>query len=120
MRNPQERDQLTLLLRARLLALRDAHQLSDSAWARAAHLRQQDVSRFTRGAMTFPALDFLDALCRVFQLSLCDCLADDIPTPALTKAELELLVNVRAMAPADRHAFERLAAPRRPRSTGKR
>jgi len=112
-------DRLTNLLRTRLLLLRDAYGLTDAAWARAAHLRQQDVSRFTTGKMAFPALDFLDELCRVFDRTLPSLLIDD-QTPqttgfTLTKVELELIVNLRGMDPEDRHAFQRLSRPRRGR-----
>jgi len=115
MPKPNERDKITTQLRARLLVLRNMHQLTDTAWARAAHVRQQDVSRFTTGRMTYPRLDFLDALCRVFQITLADALAPDLPKPSLTRAQQELLINVAAMEPSFRHAVERLTAPRRVR-----
>lgn len=93
--------------------------MTDAAWARAAHLRQQDVSRFTTGKMAFPPLDFLDDLARVFDRTLATLLVDDQPLQTtgftLTKVELELIVNLRGMDPEDRHAFQRLSRPRRGR-----
>lgn len=99
---------ITARLRERLIALRDEHRLSDSAWARAAGQRQQEVSRFVNADMKFPPLDFLDALCRVFHYSLADVLAKDLPPPTLTKTQSQFLVNLKAMSAAERNAFETL------------
>ena len=75
-------------------------------WAYLAKQTPHDVRRFALGEMIFPALDFLDALCRVFHYSLADMLSADLPNYTLTQAEQRLLDEFRLMTPGDRHAFE--------------
>lgn len=82
--------------------------MTATAIARAADLRQQDVSRFFTGQMKYPPLDFLDAICRVFQYTLADVLAKELPRPSLTSTQIDLLAAVKAMSPADRAAVERV------------
>lgn len=98
----------TARVRERLAALRDDVGLSDAALARAAGLRQQDVSRFFTGEMKFPALDFMDAIARVFHYTLADVLAKDLPAPSLTNGQTQVLAHLKAMKPAERVAFEAL------------
>lgn len=103
----------TAKVRERLATLRDDCRLSDSGLARAAGLRQQDVSRFFTGDMKFPALDFMDKLARVFHYTLADVLAKDLPAPSLTKSQTQVLVSLRAMKPSDRASFEALLVRKR-------
>jgi transcriptional regulator with XRE-family HTH domain len=105
---PKGKDLLTLRLRERLIALRDQARISDAGIARAAHLRQQDVSRFMLGDMKFPPLDFLDALARVFEHTLPELLAKDVPTSSLTASQRSILATMKTMKPAERVAFESL------------
>lgn len=105
----------TAKVRERLAALRDDAGLSDTGLARAAGLRQQDVSRFFTGDMKFPALDFMDALARVFHYTLADLLAKDLPAPSLSKWQIDVLAGLKAMKPVERAAFESLMA-RKPRA----
>lgn len=109
---------LTQRLRERLVALRDQAGLSDSALARAAHQRQQDVSRFMLGDMKYPPLDFMDALARVFHHSLPDLLAKDVPPPAITASEQSILAAMKGMKPTQRVAFESLIL--KPSGSGRR
>ena len=108
----------TALVRDRLAALRDEYGLTDAALARAAGLRQQDVSRFFNRDMKFPPLDFLDALARVFHYSLADLLAKDLPAPSLTKGQQEILISLKALTPSERASFENLLVRRTRRRTG--
>lgn len=107
----------TAKVRERLAALRDDYKLSDAGLARAAGLRQQDVSRFFNGDMKFPPLDFLDALARVFHLTLADVLAKDLPAPSLTNGQMQVLVSLKTMKTSERVAFEALMAQRGRRGT---
>ena len=117
-----EQDRLTQLLRDRLIVLRDKHGWNDSSWARAAGLRQQDVSRFTRGRMTYPTLEWLNTLCAVFPEcpSLGHLLTGNFHqaknaktlTMEVTQEQVDLLLALDAMAPDLRAAFYRLVAPR--------
>jgi transcriptional regulator with XRE-family HTH domain len=102
------RDLLTALVRQRLAAVRDAYGLTDAGMARAAHQRQQDVSRFFNGDMKFPPLDFMNALCLVVNLTLADVLRDELPKPELPEWQMRVLATMKAMSPTDRHAFETL------------
>lgn len=99
---------LTLRLRERLTALRDQARMSDSALARAANQRQQDVSRFMLGDMKYPPLDFMDALARVFQYTLPELLAKDVPPAGLSESQRSVLAAMKAMQPVERSAFENL------------
>jgi transcriptional regulator with XRE-family HTH domain len=83
-------------VRRRLKALMQEHGLSQTGLARAAHQRQQDVNRFMSARSVYPSLHFLDQLARVFQYTLADLLAADLPQPSLTSEELTLLVGYRA------------------------
>lgn len=103
----------TAKVRERLAALRDDFGLTDTGLARAAVLRQQDVSRFFNGEMKFPALDFMDKLARVFHCTLADLLAKDLPAPSLTKSQTQILVSLKSMTPADRASFEALLVRKR-------
>lgn len=94
--------------RERLIALRDQHGLTDTGWARAAGLVQQEVSRFTTNEMKFPRLDFMDKLARVFHYTLADILAKDLPRPSLSKQQITVLANLKALKPSQRDAFEAL------------
>lgn len=99
---------LTLRLRDRLIALRDHAGLNDSALSRAAHQRQQDVSRFMLGDMKYPPLDFMDALCRVFNYSLAELIAKDIAPSQLTESERAVVAALKTMKNGERVAFENL------------
>lgn len=87
---------LNTLLRTRVLSLMRANGLSQAALSRAARVRQQDVSRFLTDDMVNPSLDFLDRLARVFQFTLADLLAKDLPQASLTADEQALLSRYRA------------------------
>lgn len=104
---------LTQRLRERLTALRDQAGMSDSAVARAAALRQQDVSRFMLGRAKFASLDFLDALARVFQYTLPELLAKDIAPSTLTETQRAILATMKAMETTERVAFESLILPKK-------
>lgn len=117
---PKGRDILTAIVRDKLVALRNAHGLNDSAWARAARLRQQDVSRFVHAQMKYPPLDFLDALARVFNRTLADILAEEMPKSEMPEWQSRVLVALRAMDPSDRHAFEQLISRPTTGGTGPR
>lgn len=100
------KDMLTARVRERLVALRDEHQMSEAAIARATGLVQQEVNRFFTGDMKLPRLDFMDAICRVFHYTLADVLAKDLPKPSLTKTETTILAQLKGMKPRDRENFE--------------
>jgi transcriptional regulator with XRE-family HTH domain len=99
---------LTLRLRERLRVLRDQAGMTDAGMARAAQLRQQDVSRFMLGDMKFPPLDFLDALARVFQYTMCDLLAKDIAPSTLTESQRAIVATLKTLPAHERMAFENL------------
>jgi hypothetical protein len=106
---------MTTALRLRLVDLRNTHQLTNAGWARAAKQNPKDVSRFALGDMTFPPLDFLDSLSRVFHVTLAELLAADAPKASLTNAQMAVLDALAKMNPADRHMFERLIQMGQPR-----
>lgn len=99
---------MTAKVRDRLAALRDAYGLTDTGIARAAHLRQQDVSRFFNGDMKYPPLDFLDAICRVVHRTLADILNHEASKPALPAWQIRVLAHLSALDPSERIAFETL------------
>jgi transcriptional regulator with XRE-family HTH domain len=105
---PKAKDILTARVRERLAALRDAHGLTDSGLARAAHQRQQDVSRFFNGDMKFPPLDFMHALSQVFDRTLADVLAMDVTRTEKPEWQARVIVALKAMQPSERLAFETL------------
>lgn len=84
--------------------------LTQAALARASGERQQDVNRFFTDQMKYPPLDFLDNLARVFQVTLADVLADELPRPALTDVQVRLLAQLQGMDPKDRWAIEHVVA----------
>jgi transcriptional regulator with XRE-family HTH domain len=108
---------LNTLVRRRLQTLMDQHHLTQADVSRAADERPQDVNRFLTGDMAFPSLDFLDKLARVFQLTLADLLAAELPRPAVNGDELTLLTRYRAMADLGQRqaVMSLLNAPRRKR-----
>jgi|GEM_PF-5457371 len=111
---------MTARVRERLAALRAQCEMTESGLARAAHLRQQDVNRFFHGDMKYPALDFMDAIARVFHHSLADVLAEDMPKPSLTESQREIVANLKAMEPVERAAFEKLIRRRKTAGSGRR
>jgi hypothetical protein len=113
---PKGQDILTAMVRERLIALRDAHRLSDAGWARAARQRQQDVSRFVHADMKYPPLDFLESLARVFDHTLADVLAKDAAKSEKPEWQMRVLVALKAMTPTERHAFETLLTRGTPES----
>jgi uncharacterized LabA/DUF88 family protein len=125
-----EQDRLTQLLRDRLIVLRDKHGWNDSSWARAANLRQQDVSRFTRGRMTYPTLEWLNTLCSVFPEapSLGHVLVNNFRfikrartvTMEVTQEQVDMLLALDAMEPDLRAAFYKLVAPRQTKTRRRR
>lgn len=117
---PKGKDLLTLRLRERLIALRDQAGMSDAGIARAAHQRQQDVSRFMLGDMKYPPLDFLDALARVFQYTLPELLTKDVAPSTLTESQRAILATMKGMDPVQRVAFESLILKRPPNGTARR
>lgn len=102
------KDLLTLRVRERLIALRNHAGMTDSSLSRAANLRQQDVSRFMLGEAKYPAMDFMDALCRVFNYTLAELLDKDIAPSQLTESERAIVAAMKAMTNGDRASFENL------------
>lgn len=95
-------------VRARLAALRDQHGISEAGIARATGFRQQKINDFFNGQMKFPALDFMDAIARVFHHTLADLLAQDLPAPSLTNGQLRIIIALKAMKSSERVSFESL------------
>lgn len=95
-------------VRERLAALRDQFHISEAGIARTTGFRQQKVNDFFNGQMKFPALDFMDAIARVFHYTLADLLAKDLPPSTLTSTERAILSNLKQMETAQRVAFENL------------
>lgn len=93
-------------VRQRLLALMTEHDISQAGVARAIGVDQQKVNLFFKDQMKFPALDFMDAMARVFHHTLADLLAKDLPPPTLTKVQQQLLARWKTMDALERHAFE--------------
>ena len=100
---------LTEAVRTKLLHLRDLNQWTDVEWARAAQLDSSEVNRFARGkTLRIPSLDFLDALCRAFHLTLVDVLSDELPPASLSPAMQRYVNRLQSMDPQDRAALDRL------------
>ena len=110
------------LVRSRIIRLRDKHGLTDVALAKAAKLTQSEVSRFTTGRAQLPTLDFLDTLCRVFDLTLADMLTgSDFPAgESLSKAEQAHLIKLRTLDDDERALVEEMAARLQNRHGGAR
>lgn len=96
----------TELVKQRLVALMEEHEISQAGVARAIGVRQQKVNLFFDNQMKFPALDFLDAMARVFHHTLADLLAKDLPPPSITKTQQQVLARWKAMDAFERRSFE--------------
>ena len=110
----------TRTLRDRLVALRDAHRLTDASWARAAQQDPYDVRRFVQGKTVSPSLGFLSSLCRALETTLAAVLAGDAVQPTRKQAELDLLARWAGMSARDHQAFEHLMELAQPRGGRKR
>lgn len=105
---------LTAMVRERLAVLRESHGLTVTGMARAARQRQQDVSRFFNADMKFPPLDFLDALAKVFNVTLADILGMDATKPEVPEWQARVVIALKAMEAQERIAFETLLTRGRP------
>lgn len=103
---PKGKDIATERVIARLEALRDQYGVTEAGIARATGYRQQKINDFFNRQIKFPALDFMDAIARVFHYTLADMLAQDLPPPTLTKGQLQFLVNLKTLKKPDQHLFE--------------
>lgn len=108
---------LNQLVRTRLQQLMRQHGLSQADLSRASGVAANDLSRLLTGERVYPSLDDLDALARVFRLSLADLVRPTLPTPPLRPEEVTLLAAWNALTdPAERRVLLRWLQPTTPRS----
>lgn len=107
-------NELTERTRVRLQQLIAEGGLTQHALALRLGTDQATMSRFRTGQMKHPPLDFLDQLCRIFDRTLSDVLAEEMPARPITAAtgpvEVEVLENYRRLDPEAQHVIRRQLA----------